>query len=142
MSNKGIAVYADALKRKEKEDETKPKQKSTRELTWERDPSRDISLDKSREKERPFSREIARDLPTRDEIQEFSFRLRDTLKVKVQAEVPHEWQNELDEIARHLNVKKLELYRFIYGEFLGKIQEEDHPERGYAESRSHRKKES
>ena len=58
-----------------------------------------------------------------DEIQEFSFRLRDTLKVKVQAEVPHDWQTELDEVARELNVKKLELYRFIYGEFLGKVRE-------------------
>jgi hypothetical protein len=43
-------------------------------------------------------------------------------RVKVQAEVPHQWQEELDEVARQLRVKKLELYRFILGEFLGKVK--------------------
>lgn len=71
---------------------------------------------------RRSSRENARRLPTRDEIQEFSFRLRDELKVKVQAEVPHQWQHELEEIARQLDVKKLELYRYVLGEFLGKVK--------------------
>ncbi len=79
--------------------------------------TRQISSDKSRES----SRDKMRELPTRDEIQEFSFRLRDELKVKVQAEVPHQWQKELEDVARKLNVKKLELYRFILGEFLGKV---------------------
>ena len=64
----------------------------------------------------------SRDLPTRNEIQQFSFQLRDELKVKVQAEVPHRWQKELEDLARNLNVKKLELYRFILGEFLGKVK--------------------
>ena len=68
------------------------------------------------------SRHKARSLPSRDEIQEFSFRLRDDLKVKVQAEVPHGWQKELEEMSRQLDVKKLELYRFILGEFLGKVK--------------------
>ena len=119
MSNKDIEVYAKALKRKEKEEKTDLTRKSTHPL--------DLSLDKSRESPHSlssdFPRGFSRDLPTRDEIQEFSFRLRDTLKVKVQAEVPHEWQVELEEIARELNVKKLELYRFIYGNFLGKIRD-------------------
>lgn len=123
MSNKDIEVYAKALKRKVKEEKQNIARKST--------PSRDASLDNSLEKSREFpldtSRDILREkpnhLPTRDEIQEFSFRLRDSLRVKVQAEVPHEWQGELEEIARELNVKKLELYRFIYGEFLGKIRD-------------------
>ena len=122
MSNKDIEVYAKALKRKEREEKTDITRKSTQ--------SRDLSLDRSLEKSRVIplvkSSDISRGqsggLPTRDEIQEFSFRLRDTLKVKVQAEVPHEWQGELEEIARELNVKKLELYRFIYGDFLGKIR--------------------
>lgn len=67
-------------------------------------------------------RKKPRDYPTRNEIQEFSFRLRDQLKVKVQAEVPHPWQKELEEIARKHNVRKLELYRFMIGEFLGKVK--------------------
>ena len=74
---------------------------------------------------RSNARGKSRDLPTRDEIQEFSFHLRDELKVKVQAEVPHPWQKELEEMARKLNVKKLELYRFIIGEFLGKVKRQD-----------------
>jgi hypothetical protein len=84
------------------------------------------TLDPSRENSRndssSMSREVPRELPSRDEIQEFSFQLRDELKVKVQAEVPHEWQDELEGMARKLDVKKLELYRFIIGEFLGKVQ--------------------
>jgi len=84
---------------------------------------RDGSRDMVRNKPRAKSRKQSRNLPTRDEIQEFSFRLRDELKVKVQAEVPHTWQKELDTVARRLDVKKLELYRFILGEFLGKVNQ-------------------
>ena len=78
--------------------------------------------DNPREKSSEHPREKSRDLPTRNEIQQFSFQLRDELKVKVQAEVPHKWQKELEDLARNLNVKKLELYRFILGEFLGKVK--------------------
>jgi len=86
----------------------------TQKVTQPRDRSRELSRDKSR-KNIPY-------MPTRDDIQEFSFSLRDELKVKVQAEVPHYWQKELDDLARDLNVKKLELYRFIIGDFLGKTK--------------------
>lgn len=120
MSNKDIEVYAEALKRKEEEG-TSPTRKSTREHTYKRDKSLVKSRKQNRDVSRGISRDDPRDLPTRDEIQEFSFRLRDELKVKVQAEVPHQWQDELDEISRQQHVKKLELYRFIFGEFLGKV---------------------
>jgi len=123
MSNKAISVYAEALKRKqeEKKDHQIPRKATstiTRKPTRVRDVSRGIVRDPSRDN----SRRKSRDLPTRDEIQEFSFRLRDELKVKVQAEVPYQWQKQLDEIARELDVKKLELYRFIIGGFLGKVR--------------------
>jgi hypothetical protein len=123
MSNKAISVYAEALKREQEEKEKhpasrKPASKITPKPTRMREPSRGTLRHTSRD----HSRRKSRDLPTRDEIQEFSFRLRDELKVKVQAEVPHRWQKELEEIARELNVKKLELYRFIMGEFLGKVR--------------------
>jgi len=123
MSNKAISVYAEALKREQEEKEKHPASgKTTSKITPKstriREPSRGTLRDTSRD----HSRRKSRDLPTRDEIQEFSFRLRDELKVKVQAEVPHPWQKELEEIARELNVKKLELYRFILGEFLGKVE--------------------
>lgn len=95
--------------------------KDTRKLTRKSTHLRDIPRDTARKKPRGTSHGTSLDLPTRDEIQEFSFRLRDQLKVKVQAEVPHEWQDELEDIARQLRVKRLELYRFILGEFLGKV---------------------
>lgn len=99
-------------------DEEKKQQESTRKDTQKTTPKITHARDSSRE----LPREPVQDLPTRDEIQEFSFRLRDELKVKVQAEVPHEWQDELEDVARDLKVKKLELYRFIFGEFLGKVK--------------------
>jgi hypothetical protein len=111
---------------KDTENKRKSTQKVTRKATRPRDLSRDMSRGKSREKPREMvrdhPREVSHDLPTRDEIQEFTFQMRDELKVKVQAEVPHQWQAEFEDIARQLNVKKLELYRFILGEFLGKVQ--------------------
>ena len=122
MSNKAVTVYAKALKRQQQEQKQQvmgkatPRvtRKATRRPTRASEPSRELSRDRPRGK--------PRSLPTRDESQEFSFRLRDQLKVKVQAEVPHQWHKELEETARRLNVKKLELYRFILGEFLGKVR--------------------
>lgn len=61
-------------------------------------------------------------LPTRNEIEELTFQLRHTLKVKVQAEIPPDWQDQLDQIANQLKIGKLELYRFIIAEFLGKVK--------------------
>lgn len=133
MSNKQIEVYAQALRRQREEEKKKaeterqetkiPKSTpvSTLNFTQARDNPRKVSSENKRES----SRNNQRELPTRDEIQEFSFRLRDELKVKVQAEVPHQWQDELEEIARQLDVKKLELYRYILGAFLGKVKRKD-----------------
>jgi hypothetical protein len=129
MSNKAISVYATALKRQQTE-ERQASQNTTSELTREptqkietlREQAREKPRLQAREPSRDHQRGKSRDLPSREEIQEFTFRLRDELKVKVQAEVPHPWQKELEEIARGLDVKKLELYRFILGEFLGKVR--------------------
>ena len=95
---------------------------STRISTQLRDMSRDSSSEKPRDRSSGKSRKKPRNIPGRDEVQELSFRLRDQLKVKVQAEVPHRWKVELEDMAAELKVKKLELYRFILGEFLGKVK--------------------
>lgn len=129
MSNKAISVYAEAFKRQQQEAQQPNTQTATSKVTQEvtpvREPSREQPRGNSRVAEthtsRGKARSKSRDFPTRDEIQEFSFRLRDELKVKVQAEVPHHWQRDLEELARDLNVKKLELYRYIIGAFLGKV---------------------
>jgi hypothetical protein len=102
--------------------------KVTSKSTQTREPSREKGREEPRGKSRQSSHQSVQDLPSRDEIQEFSFRLRDELKVKVQAEVPHTWQKELEEIARELEVKRLELYRFILGEFLGKVKRKTNEE--------------
>lgn len=127
MSNRAVSVYAEAMKRQQDAEKVKSptpasrKEKEVHEATPRatREPTRVSDISRER------SRGIPRDLPTREEIQGFSFSLRDELKVKVQAEVPHRWQDELEEIALKLKVKKLELYRFIIGEFLGKVQRKD-----------------
>ena len=133
MSNKAISVYAEALKREEEENQSTrnvtsiPTQVRDEPRTPSRESSRKESHAASRETSRDKPRANPRDLPSRDDIQEFSFRLRDELKVKVQAEVPHYWQQELDDLARELDVKKLELYRYIIGEFLGKVRRKRSP---------------
>lgn len=122
-----MGTYSDLLKQKPSTKTSAPSDaksvnKSAPKIT--REPTLDgasVSV-KPRRVSRTNPRESLRELPTRDEIQEFSFRLRDELKVKVQAEVPHHWQDELEEVARLLKVKKLELYRFVIGEFLGKVK--------------------
>ena len=139
MSNKAISVYSKALLR-QVEDKILPESRRENELL--RDSSRNKLREKSRDKPRNMSRENPRNkpreksrgksrniprgksraFPNRDEIQEFSFHLRDESEVKVQAEIPYQWHTELEEITQHLNVKKIELYRFIYAEFLGKIR--------------------
>ena len=122
MSNKSVTIYAEALKREKSQTGETVTRKNTRQPTRSRDKVRDTLRDKSRGTVRDNLRSTSRDLPSRDEIQEFSFRLRDELRVKVQAEVPPQWQKELDKMAQDLDVKKLELYRFIFGKFLGKVR--------------------
>jgi len=90
-----------------------------------RNRSRDGLRDHPRDISRDTSRGYPRELPTRDEIQQFCFSLRDELRVKVQAEVPYRWQEELEDIASRLKVKKLELYRYILGQFLGKTKQKE-----------------
>ena len=120
MSNKSMVIYAEGVKRRQQEE--KEDQAVTPKNTSVRDNPRDFlregvsqSLDKS-------SRQARKALPSRDDIQELSFRLRYEVKVKVQAEVPVEWKAKLEKIAFDLKIGKVELYRFILGEFLGQIE--------------------
>jgi hypothetical protein len=90
-----------------------------------REPLRQSQRSEGREKQRETKRLSTRQLPSRDAIQEFSFHLRDEFKVKVQAEVPADWQKELEDMAHRLDVGKLELYRYILGSFLGKVEPDE-----------------
>lgn len=122
MSDLFAELMEEGRKQKQAVNQTKAPPKIMRNFTQDTTHSRELSREQSRGNVSKVLLEETSDLPTRDEIQEFSFRLRDTLRVKVQAEVPHEWQAELEEMAVRLRVGKLELYRFIFGEFLGKVK--------------------
>ena len=41
---------------------------------------------------------------------------------KVQVGVPKPWKTELEDMARKINVNRTELYRYIIGEYLGKVE--------------------
>ena len=67
-------------------------------------------------------RKSKRNAPTRNEVQEFNFILRDEWMEKVQVGVPKPWKTELEDMARKINVNRTELYRYIIGEYLGKVE--------------------
>ncbi len=92
---------------------------ATRNVTQKATRPREMSREKVRTSETTATVEAL----DRDAIQLFSFQLRDELKAKakVQAEVPYQWLEELEQIAQQVGVKKLELYRYIIGTFLGKL---------------------
>ena len=69
---------------------------------------------------KPLSKNLSR-LPSAEEIEACSFRLRKTNKVRVNADVPEDWQKELADLAYQLGVGKYELNMYILGVFLGKI---------------------
>jgi hypothetical protein len=80
----------------------------------------------SRHPSRDLPRGNSRNLPTRHDIQYFNFDLKvnDQLKAtaKAQADLPLEWIEELESLTQSMKVGKLELYRFIFGQFLGKVE--------------------
>jgi hypothetical protein len=70
------------------EAQTPPSIENTQQATQETTSEVAYKRGNPRQTARKSSRENPRSPLTRDEIQEFSFRLRDEFKVKVQAEVP------------------------------------------------------
>lgn len=90
-----------------------------------REKARGIARGKQSRRTREDQQPAVGKRPSRDEIQYFSFVIRDALrsKAKVQAEVPVAWAEELDEVCHNLRVGKLELYRYIIGAFLGKTRQ-------------------
>jgi hypothetical protein len=60
-------------------------------------------------------------LPDAQTIEEVSFRLRRIPKTRVNADVPVQWKERLDETAHELKVGKYELLVYIIAEFLGEV---------------------
>ncbi len=70
---------------------------------------------------KPLSKEL-RKLLSQDAIEELAFTLRKTPQGKVNANIPHEWKEDLDDLAFRLKVGKYELLTYIIGVFLGKVE--------------------
>ena len=65
--------------------------------------------------------------PATEEIEDLAYHLRKVNKVRVNADVPREWKDRLDDLAHQLRVGKYELMLYVIATFLG---EEQPPEGG------------
>ena len=67
--------------------------------------------------------EQVRRLPSTEEVEDLSYTLRKIPKTRVNADVPQEWKDQLDDIAYQLRVGKYELMLYVIGEFLGQTKQ-------------------
>ena len=137
MSNKSVSVYAEAMKRKQEEEKQQVSKKAEPEVTQNAisgvDTSRDKpkgkllgrkSTRKSTQKVTHLLRYLSKNLST-DAMEGLSFGLRKTPKVRVNADVPAKWKEELDNIAHEKKVGKYELLLYVIAVFLGKERPEE-----------------
>ena len=64
---------------------------------------------------------------TTEMIENLAFQLRKQPKFRVNADIPQEWKDQLDDMAHKLRVGKYELLTYIIGLFLGEIGENEKP---------------
>src|SRR6266849_3029115 len=67
------------------------------------------------------------DQPSTEDIEDLAYRLRKDNKVRVNADVPREWKDRLDDLAHRLKVGKYELMLYVIAKF---FEEEQPPEGG------------
>ena len=60
-------------------------------------------------------------LPTAEEVEELTFRLRKFPKVRINGDVPDEWKKRLDDLAHELGVGKYDLVTYVVAKFLGEV---------------------
>lgn len=58
-----------------------------------------------------------------DVIETLAFQLRKHPKFRVNADIPKEWKDELDDMAYRLKVGKYDLMTYIIAQFLGKLEQ-------------------
>lgn len=63
--------------------------------------------------------------PTTEAIEQLSFELRKTAKVRVNADIPQEWKDKLDDLAHKLRVGKYEFMLYLIALAIGKVQAKD-----------------
>ncbi len=131
MSSKAAQkAYLEAVKRRQQENKPSPIDDKPKHKTQVKDVVPDVLHDKSQDtKPDKYPEKSKHQSPAetkaifldRDEVQELSFHLRDDDESKAQAHIPKSWKGELNKLAERTGVTNLELYRFIFGEFLGKV---------------------
>lgn len=62
--------------------------------------------------------------PTTEEIENLAFSLRKVTKARVNADIPHAWKKQLDDLAYRLEIGKYDLMLFIIARFLGEAEGE------------------
>ena len=71
---------------------------------------------------KPPSRSLSK-LLTTDDVENLAFLLRRVTKARVNADIPHEWKERLDERAYRLKVGKYDLMLYIIAVFLGEVED-------------------
>lgn len=65
---------------------------------------------------------IPTNIPTKKDLEEFSFKYRNLSTKNLNMELPKEWMREVNNIANKMEIKKVLIYRYIIGKFLGKVK--------------------
>ena len=63
--------------------------------------------------------------PTTEAIEQLNFELRKIPKVRVNADIPPEWKDKLDDLAHKLRVGKYEFMLYLIALAIGKVQAKD-----------------
>jgi len=79
-------------------------------------PSKRLSKPLSKGLSKPIFQAVTTDL-----IETLAFQLRKHPKFRVNADIPKEWKDELDDMAYKLKVGKYDLMTYIVAQFLGKL---------------------
>lgn len=85
-----------------------------------KDVDKDSSKD-AKEDVKPDAVARSHTLPSADEVEEMVFRLRKASKIRINADFPEAWKQELDEYAHQAGVGKYHLVMYAVGKMLGKI---------------------
>jgi hypothetical protein len=67
-------------------------------------------------------RKVVARMPSKDEVEEFNWKLRRERFQKFTTDIPSSWLKELNDMAYEMDVKKIELYRYMIAEFLWKVK--------------------
>jgi hypothetical protein len=71
---------------------------------------------------KPLSKALSKPI-SQEAVEELAFQLRRTQQAKLNANVPVEWKEKLDDLAFRLKVGKYELLTYIVGVFLGEVEQ-------------------